>query len=611
MPGIRGFLGNPSVFKEIDFLHPSESDRYGNESILNACCGNLHLAFFHPRDKSVTREDFIFTEREGQITLFISGMIYNLDELALKSRLQPGTATPPEILFNLWQKSGESIFNELNGDFVAGIYHLHDQRIILIRDHLGIHPLSYLTLDAGICFSSDTLDLCRRFQDNKPINCQYLLNQISVKHRWDYRALPNRRVNRLLPGHKLVFSGAELTVDKYWKPENIRINRKISREQVINDIRELVSDAARLRADHTVKAAVHLSGGLDSGIVSARVRQHYLHQSTFNGYSWSNGIPTNPEDNNSEINRLNATARHLNIHPVFQELTADEYLSYLSTWDFDLYILHELKVLAQAESNGDQLIFSGWGGDEFISINEQGVDSDLIFNLQFRHFLRRHPVKKWKRLAWVLLYQVLLPAISRTPKLLARDLETMSEYIRIDSCDPHSAETDLSRWRSRREVHLKLLYNYHIPARTEILHQFGRKHGITYRFPLLDKRIIEYMLSVPSKHLYRGPYTRVLLRELADEWLPEDFGWKDQKREPVQLAIDNRLRKEAALRIMEELKEIGRCSEMEVFDIAKMVSDFRALQNGETGPDPEILDLLVGLVKKRYEFVKGYSREYN
>ena len=54
-------------------------------------------------------------------------------------------------------------------------------------------------------------------------------------------------------------------------------------------------------------------------------------------------------------------------------------------------------------------------------------------------------------------------------------------------------------WKSRREMHLRLLYDGHLSERTEDWTINGVRSGIEYRYPLLDKRIIEFIMKVPSK----------------------------------------------------------------------------------------------------------------
>ena len=56
---------------------------------------------------------------------------------------------------------------------------------------------------------------------------------------------------------------------------------------MLADLGELVKDAVRIRCDSRFIAGAHVSGGLDSGIVSAMAREQYRHQELFYGFSWS------------------------------------------------------------------------------------------------------------------------------------------------------------------------------------------------------------------------------------------------------------------------------------------------------------------------------------
>jgi asparagine synthase (glutamine-hydrolysing) len=606
MFGIWGCWSHKNSFSDNTFFQDQKKYKLANEKCLYFAYRNLQLSFLYPLNSNKELSDFWFCDEKNGLALFFTGYIYNIPELLARYKLQKGEKIP-EILFQIHRLEGEKMFNELNGDFVIGILNNRDNTLTIARDHLGVYPMSYTIQHDCICFSPDTLLLCKLFREGQPVDVNYLLNQISARHDWDYEVLPNKKVKRLLPGHKLVFSDKQTHVSKYWEPEKIRLNRKLNHQEIRQEIYKLVIDAVRIRSDKNLQAAVHLSGGLDSSIVAALVRREYHKQSCLNGYSWCKNEVINSNTGNTELERIFAISEHIDVTPVFQDLTVEEYLSYLSEWQFELYILHELKVLELAKQNGDQVIFSGWGGDEFISKNNQGIDSDLIFHMKIRHLIKRFPIKRIKRFIWVLLFDAILPAVYKSPIFSSDNIQKMSRYFNYKKYSTKNIKNDLLRWRSRREVHLNLLYNYHIPARTENLYLFGRKYGIEYKFPLLDKRIIEYMLSIPSEFLYKGRFTRILLRELSDEFLPGDFSWIDQTAEPVLTATDNILRKKAAHRIIPELEKIKQMPEMEIFDFDKIDNDIQAYLDGEPKPDPEVLHLFLGLLKKRYEFVNGYK----
>ncbi|MBK7488874.1 MAG: hypothetical protein IPI74_03480 [Bacteroidales bacterium] len=60
----------------------------------------------------------------------------------------------------------------------------------------------------------------------------------------------------------------------------------------------------------------------------------------------------------------------------------------------------------------------------------------------------------------------------------------------------------------------------------------GYRHGVEYRYPLLDRRIIEFMLRVPSELLCVTDYFRPLLREVGVGLLPEEVRLNTSKSDP-------------------------------------------------------------------------------
>ena len=550
--------------------------------------------------------NYVYTDPSDSFLVLLSGNIYNTAELARRCGKESGKLSKPELILHLFLHDRENFPGLLNGDFGLVIIDQKAESIHLFRDHAGIHPLSYIFTGNHLYFSTDLPALSKACKGDSPVNCMYLLNQIGFEHRWKYSQTPHREVHRLLPGHFLKIAGHHLAVGKYWKPEEIGINRRLTWEQVYADLREILHDAVKIRVNKGVQCAAHVSGGLDSGIVAAYARQECAQQPIFNGYSWSSPSGQEEEGIRSEVCRTRHLCNLFQIVPWFQELTVDEYLTYLSNWRFELYIYHELKVLEKAKENKDKLIFSGWGGDEFISINTDGIDSDLFFGLKWGAFLKKNRIRTLRKLSGVLVHRVFFPLIARKYRSHDPRADEISKYIKAGKSPAVRDAVNLGRWRSRREVHLKLLYNYHIPARTENLFNMGLRHGVEYRFPLLDKRIIEYMLSVPSELLFRDGYTRRVLRELSGEFLSQEMCWTDQKSEPGLYRTDKELQKAAAEAIVAELPLYAGIPEFEIFDFEAIRRDIDLYRKGKLSFNDDNLLVFLGVLKKRYEFVKAF-----
>ena len=77
----------------------------------------------------------------------------------------------------------------------------------------------------------------------------------------------------------------------------------------------------------------------------------------------------------------------------------------------------------------------------------------------------------------------------------------------------------------------ELLALGHLNNRMESWAASGAERGIVYRYPLLDKRVIEFAYSLPAYSFHHLGFPRFLYRKAADRILPESFVWTFPKRE--------------------------------------------------------------------------------
>ena len=83
-------------------------------------------------------------------------------------------------------------------------------------------------------------------------------------------------IQRLGPGHHLTISSdGQPTIKRYWKPENIKINHRISDVEAIETFRLLFDQAISERIDGQRVVGCELSGGLDSSSILTWLKKYY------------------------------------------------------------------------------------------------------------------------------------------------------------------------------------------------------------------------------------------------------------------------------------------------------------------------------------------------
>ena len=333
-------------------------------------------------------EDFYFSDEAGDILVLLSGSVYNKSELyPLCNITRP--VPDPQLIAILFRQEGPGFIRKLNGDFAIFIMQPMKKQVYLFRDHVGIRPLAWNADRQTLSFSSDMTGLCRVFSSDQKIDPDYLMGYFKFI---DYRKAPCEKVKKLPPGHFLHFSEEGTEIKKYWAPEKIRIDSKLTHDGMISDMKSILRDAVKIRCDSRFNAGSHVSSGLDSGIVSTLARKEYRHQETFYGFSWSPADynPINVKYDERELVRK--LCLKTDILPLFSDMGGSDFPEIVSSFYDNHGFFSEDKTISQAVGVDTNLIFSGWGGDEFISTSPPAIEADLLRSMKLCLYLRRNQI---------------------------------------------------------------------------------------------------------------------------------------------------------------------------------------------------------------------------
>lgn len=481
---------------------------------------NLSAGILYDKSLPYRKEDFFYYDKNNNTIILLSGVIYNQIELIEKTGIEFKNKFLPELILGYYLKYGENFVSELNGDFAILIYNTRINEARLYRDHVGVKPISYCVLNDCLLFSSDFLALSKVLSTTETLNELYLFQNLTRSNLWDYSLTPCKKVIKVIPGHYIKYSNIGLKQIKYWFPEKIRVDNKLDIKKAISEIGEILSDAVKIRCDHRFFASAHVSGGLDSGLIAALAKKEYTHQNIFYGFSWSAQNVSNIEIDIDERDLAREICEFNGIELKLSKISKSDFIDYVSNWMCRVGYFDEFKIRKDAKNLGANLIFSGHGGDEFLSCHELGIDSDLLFNLKWISFFEKNSIFKPKIFISNFLHGVFFPffGIARFQKS-TDETKHYRKYLNLDNIRKGKSKYNLSKWRSRKDVHLGYLYNYHLVSRMEEWANCGNNMGIEYRYPLLDKRIVEYSIKIPSNLIYQD--SRLIMKNLCKNMLPE------------------------------------------------------------------------------------------
>jgi asparagine synthase (glutamine-hydrolysing) len=182
------------------------------------------------------------------------------------------SATDDTLLLHAYRAWGERCAEHLLGDFAFAIWDRPRRRLFCARDQLGVKPFFYAVTGTCLIFASD-LDCVRRHPDVPgDLNDLAIADFLMWGGNRELDTTAFTAVRRLTPAHTLTREGAgPPRVGRYWElsvPDETRYRRARDYVEHFNDLLgAAVSD--RLRTD---RVGILMSGGVDSPSVAAAAK---------------------------------------------------------------------------------------------------------------------------------------------------------------------------------------------------------------------------------------------------------------------------------------------------------------------------------------------------
>jgi asparagine synthase (glutamine-hydrolysing) len=218
----------------------------------------------------------------GRYTLSFNGEIYNYKKLRepLTRQWQFKTSGDTEVLLAGLVSEGISFINRLEGMWAFSFWDESSQSLYLSRDRIGKKPLYYQLSDGAIAAASELPALRllapSPWGEDPDSTADYFRYGFYLPGYTAYR-----EVQEVLPGHYLKWSpdrAAEQT--RYWSinPQAADVR---SRESCKAELVSALTGAVEKRLVADVEVGAFLSGGVDSSLIVALLRQSGIHPKTF------------------------------------------------------------------------------------------------------------------------------------------------------------------------------------------------------------------------------------------------------------------------------------------------------------------------------------------
>ncbi|RVW09035.1 asparagine synthase (glutamine-hydrolyzing) [Prescottella agglutinans] len=203
----------------------------------------------------------------GDVGMVYTGEAYNYLELRDQLRALGHsfrTDSDSEVVLHAYLQWGECVVDHLNGMYAFAIWDQRDEKLVMIRDRMGIKPFYYYPTPDGVLFGSEPKAILANPLARKAVDLD------GVRELFAMTKAPGRSVWK---GMHEVAPGTLIRVDRngihertYWRLE--AAEHTDGREESVQRVRDLLTDTVDRQLISDVPSGVLLSGGLDSSAIT-------------------------------------------------------------------------------------------------------------------------------------------------------------------------------------------------------------------------------------------------------------------------------------------------------------------------------------------------------
>lgn len=481
------------------------------------------------------------------------GEIYNEREL---STLLPEVKRSEELCnpFTyvpfLYEKYGYDFPKYLNGVFTIALWDNQKKELHLIRDHVGSHSLFYSS-NSGETFFSTTIKSLLASGHIKPTISYSAINQYFSLRALSPPVTMFKNVAAIRAAH-VTTVGKRVTEYDYWKLHELDVDEVTSEYDYVEQLRTIIQDAVHIRAQYPGEYGAIVSGGLDTGVVSAVLANKSHRLKTFS-VAFEEEAFSDVSLQKIMIDRFRFKHQQAIVSPVeFAELLVAG-IGHLDSPVNDVAYAGMSKVFQLASESGCKVVFEGEGPDEIFPAGnthgEREIRPYLAIPSSIRHkiigtFFQRMPlgdsiIKKiirfWvrigmddneRRVTWRTYFH----------NSLRKKLLTFSCY--SDACPydipkEYLGQTKMADFFNKYQFGLIKSF---LPD--DLLYKDERmaaSHGVINRVPLVDYRLVELALKIPSRYQICAPTSdsdgiKLLYKKALKGLIPNEILYRKKDR---------------------------------------------------------------------------------
>ncbi|MBF8731402.1 asparagine synthase (glutamine-hydrolyzing) [Pseudomonas guariconensis] len=481
-----------------------------------------------------------------------NGEVYNFRELRTELEslgYQFRSRTDTEVVLNALIAWGTKALERFNGMFGLALWDRQEQTLLLARDRYGIKPLYYAFQGQTLAFGSEQKAILAIPEFKRSLDKEALLEYFTFQNIFTDKTLLND-VKLMPAGYYAVLDlkrkSPQLEMTQYWDFDFREPEHDISDEEYREELDRLFKQAVNRQLVTDVELGSYLSGGMDSGSITALAARSYPYMKTFTcGFDLSSasGIEMNFDERSK--------AEYMSYH-----FKTEHYEMVLKAGDMERVLpklawhLEEPRVgqsypnyyAAQLASKFVKVVMSGAGGDELFGGYPWRYYRAVV-NDDFEHYIDKY-YQFWQRLIPNSeIKQVFAPIWGDVKHVWTRDI--FRDVFKHHADNLYSPEDYINHslyFEAKTFLHGLLV----------VEDKLSMAHGLESRVPFLDNDLVDFTMRCPvrlklnnladvvrlnenepgrkaSKYFEKTNDGKQILRDVMGRYIPQDISKADKQ----------------------------------------------------------------------------------
>lgn len=452
------------------------------------------------------------TDDTGNLVISYNGEVYNFQEL--RKELEAAghvfrSRSDTEVVLLAYRHWGPRCVERFNGMFAFAIWDRRRRELFLARDRYGIKPLYYVAIDQMFLFSSELKSFLKHPAVKSELSLPHLLEYFTFQNIFTDGTLL-KGVRLLPPGHvmRITCNGSRIERSRYWDFEFRESSDSKPEEYYHERLTALFEQAVKRQLVSDVPVGAYLSGGMDSGSITAVAASQLPYLSTFTcGFDMTSvsGIEFGT-DERAKAEALSYLFKTEHYEVVLKAGDMQRCLAKL-VWHLEdprVGQCYPNYYVARLASKFVKVVLSGVGGDELFAGYPWRYYRAVV-NDDFDHYIEKY-YKFWHRL----IPNRYMPELFR-PEVWSQiqDLRTIDIFRSVLNDHPATPRTPEEYVQNSLYFETKTFLHGLLLVEDKL----SMAHGLETRVPFLDNDLVDFAQQLPVRFKLRDLLEVVKLNE--------------------------------------------------------------------------------------------------